>query len=71
MTIQKEIGWEDIEENCWSGARQVVDKIVKQGRSEEAMDIIEDEFLAEAPTETELNDFIWFELSDIMHLWND
>jgi hypothetical protein len=71
MTIEKEVGWEDIANTAWSGAWQVVDEIEKQGRETEAMGIIEDTFSAQTPTDVQVNDFIRFELSDIMHLWND
>lgn len=55
----------------WSGAVQVCQEIIRQGREDEAMGLIEEIFLEEIPTETQLNDFIWFELDDLMHLWDD
>ena len=55
---------------AWSGAADVCQEIIRQEREAEAMGIIEEAFLEEIPTETELNDFIWFELGDIMHLWD-
>ena len=55
---------------AWSGAIQVCQKIIQQERENEAMCLIEEVFLEEIPTETQINDFIWFELGDIMHLWD-
>ena len=55
---------------AWSGAVQVCQEIIRQEREAEAMCLIEEEFLEEIPTETQLNDFIWFELGDIMYLWD-
>ena len=60
-----------IMDNSWSGAKEVCREIYKQHRSKEAFDIIEDIFADTTPTITQLNDFIWFELADIMSLWNE
>ena len=56
---------------AWSGAVDVCKEIIKQHRENEAMCLIEEIFAETMPTETQLNDFIWFELGDLMHLWND
>ena len=55
----------------WSGAVQVCQEIIMQKRENEAMCLIEEMFLEEIPTETQLNDFIWFTLGDLMHLWDE
>lgn len=62
----------EVMNNAWSGASDVCKKICEQNRTDEAMRIIEECFCdGEIPTETALNDFIWFELGDMMHLWED
>lgn len=67
MTVTKEYNtFIEIYNNSWSGAIQVLDEIEKQGREAEAMDIIENIFADDTPTETAVNDFIWFELADVM-----
>ena len=72
MFVKTDIGdFDAIVEMAWSGAVGVCQEIIKQGREKEAMCLIEDVFFEEIPTETQLNDFIWFELGDIMHLWDD
>ena len=71
MKIQKEIGWNDIKENAWAGAVQVIEEIEKQGREDEAMTLIEDMFYDDIPDETSVNDFIWFDLADILHLYDE
>ena len=63
-------GFEAIEDMAWSGAVQVCREIIRQEREAEAMCLIEEVFWEDIPTETQLNDFIWFELGDIMHLWD-
>lgn len=71
MFVKNEIAdFEAIEVMAWSGAIQVCQEIIRQGRESEAMRLIEEEFLEEIPTETQLNDFVWFELGDLMQLWN-
>ena len=73
VTVERD-GWYDYKENAWGGAITTLDDVEKQGREYEAMEIIE-EYMSEdslgyIPSETELNDFIWFELPDIMHLYD-
>lgn len=67
MTVTKEYNtFIELYNNSWSGAIQVLDEVEKQGREAEAMDIIENIFADDTPTETAVNDFIWFELADVM-----
>ena len=73
VTVERE-GWRDYKENAWGGAISTLKEIVAQHREEEALEIIE-EYLSEdvfghIPSEMEVNDFIWFDLSDIMHLYD-
>ena len=71
MFVKTEINdFEAIEDMAWSGAVQVCQEIIRQEREAEAMCLIEEMFGEYIPTETQLNDFIWFELGDIMHLWD-
>ena len=74
VTVERD-GWHDYKENTLGGARNTLDSIEKQGREIEAVEIIE-EYMSEdvleyIPSETEVNDFIWFELPDIMHLYDE
>ena len=72
VTVEKNF-WRDYKENAWGGALNTLDNIEKQGREEEAKNILEDHFSEDVfgriPSETEVNDFIWFELPDIMLLY--
>lgn len=70
MTVERNTFYE-LFDNSWSGAIQVLKEIENQGRENEAMDIIENIFIDEVPTDTQVNDFIWFELADIMGLYNE
>ena len=71
MFVKTEINdFEAIEDMAWFGAVQVCQEIIRQEREAEAMCLIEETFGEDIPTETQLNDFIRFELGDIMHLWD-
>lgn len=67
MKIIKEINnFNDLMENSWSGAIDTLQDIENANLEEEFMENLENVyFLGETPTETELNDFIWFERDTI------
>ena len=69
--VEKVNSFETIMKNSWSGAIDVCKEICKQHREVEAMQYIEDCFEGEYVTETELNDFIRFDLADMMNLYSD
>ena len=76
MIVKVEIvTWMELREMVWSGARDVVLEIENQGREEEALDILEELFSPDVwgsiPTETDINDYIWFDLADHMNLYGD
>lgn len=64
-------------ENSWSGASDTLKEVQKQGRGAEAMEHIEEfctmvqDSTGAHPTDGEVNDFIWFELADIMDLYHE
>lgn len=71
MVVKNEINdFYEIADMAWSGAVDVCQEIIRQDRANEAMCLIEEIFMEEMPTETQLNDFIWFELGDLMNLWD-
>ena len=76
MYIKKEItSFEELKENSWSGAVDTLNRIEELGLEDEFMDILEEFFdfelsTNETPTETEVNDFIWFETVTINELLN-
>ena len=72
MYVKNEISnFYEIANMAWSGAVDVCKQIIRQGRENEAMCLIEEIFAETMPTAGQLNDFLWFELGDLMHLWND
>lgn len=66
MEIRKEInGFYELADMVWSGAVDTIVDIQNANRENEFMDLIEEVFCDEIPTDTEVNDFIWFERSMI------
>lgn len=60
MYIKADYGFRELKNNSWSGAVTTLEKIEEAGKEEELMDFLEEEFV-ETPTETDVNDFLWFE----------
>jgi macrodomain Ter protein organizer (MatP/YcbG family) len=60
MEIRVEISFEYLLENSWSGALDNLKMIDKYDLGEEFMSYLEEEFYDSEPTDTEVNDFIWF-----------
>ena len=60
MYIKVDYGFRELKNNSWSGAVDTLEKIEEAGKEEELMNFLEEEFV-ETPTETEVNDLLWFE----------
>lgn len=73
MEIKKEYNsFYEIEEMVWSGAVDTLNSIVEADKEDEFMALLEEVFWDETPTDTEVNDFIWFETDFIFeHLGLD
>ena len=62
MEIKKEInGFYELADMVWSGAVDTIADIQNANKETEFMDFLEMVFCDEVPTDTEVNDFIWFE----------
>ena len=64
MYVKREMGFNDLKNNSWSGAVDTLNKIEEEGKEDEFMDYLEGIF-EEAPDETELNDYLWFDADQI------
>ena len=57
---------------AWSGGKSVLDRVVELDRVNELDALLED--ICEDWTDTQLNDFLWFDLPEMdgwTNLWND
>ena len=62
MEIRKEInGFNELADMVWSGAVDTITGIQNANKETEFMNFLEEVFCDEVPTDTEVNDFIWFE----------
>lgn len=64
ITIKKEMSFTDLFNNSWSGALDTLRTIVNNDKEEELMSLLYQVFEDNA-TETEINDYLWFEWEDI------
>lgn len=69
--VEEMVSFEEVMNNAWSGAVAVCKEICRQHRTEEAMEILEAYLGDDYVTATAVNDFVWFELADIMNLYGD
>lgn len=60
MEIRKDYNFDDLKENSWSGAINTLETIEENEKEEELMQLLENTF-SDVPTETEVNDFLWFD----------
>lgn len=62
MEIRKEInGFYELADMVWSGAVDTITDIQNANKENEFMDFLEMVFCDDVPTDTNVNDFIWFE----------
>lgn len=62
MLISREMDFEDLERNSWCGAIDTIRTVREAGKEDELMDFLESIFIDDGiPTETQINDLLWFE----------
>lgn len=63
MEVKKEItSFYELKDNSWSGALDTLKDIENADKEDELMQLLEEVYAdRETPTETEVNDFLWFE----------
>lgn len=61
MWIKQEYDYNDLKENSWSGAVNTLRRIEEANKEEELMNFLEDIFNENIPTDTDVNDLLWFE----------
>ena len=55
----------DLKDHSWSGALDTLEDIEKADKEEELMQHLEEVFADRTPTDTEVNDYLWFERGSI------
>lgn len=70
MIMQVEINsFDELMENSWSGALDNLKMIDKYGLQDEFMEYLEEMFYDDTPTDTEINDTIWFMENPTIEEW--
>src|SRR5699024_1412091 len=64
MYIKQDMDFNDLMENCWSGAIDTLKTDEEHDKEEELMQLLEDAF-DECPDITRINDYLWFSDEDI------
>ena len=59
ITVINEMNFDDLMNNCWSGAINTLKKIEEEGKEEELMMLLEE--ITSDPSMTDINDILWFE----------
>ena len=67
MYIKKEMNFTDLFNNSWSGAIETLKAIELADKEDELMEHLEEVFSKSVPTETEVNDYLWFESDEIQN----
>lgn len=64
MYIKQDMDFNDLMNNCWSGAINTLKTIEEHDKEDEAMEYLKETFgfyFDNVPTMTEVNDYLWFE----------
>lgn len=59
ITVKNEMDFNDLMNNCWSGAIDTLQRVEEEGKEEELMMLLEE--ITNNPTMTDVNDILWFE----------
>lgn len=61
MYIRQDMNFNDLMNNCWGGAIDTLNRINEFNKEDEFMAHLEEQWLDEMPTMTQINDYLWFE----------
>lgn len=62
IEVKHDMSFEDLKNNCWSGAISTLEAIEKAGLEDALMDYLDDIYYNDnTPTMTEVNDLLWFD----------
>lgn len=61
MRIYKDYDFDDLMNDCWSGAIDTLNTIQENDKEEELMSFLSLDVFSEMPDLTEVNDLLWFE----------
>ena len=61
ITVKRELDFNDLMDECWSGAVDTLNTISENNKEEELMSLLALDCFTEVPDLTDVNDMLWFE----------
>lgn len=61
ITVTKELDFNDLMNQCWSGAVDTLNTIYNNDKEDELMSLLNWDCFSSTPSMTEVNDLLWFE----------
>ena len=61
ITVQRELDFNDLMNECWSGAIDTLNTIAENNKEEELMSLLALDCFGSTPDLTDVNDLLWFE----------
>lgn len=59
LEVKQEMNFEDLKNNCWSGAINTLQRVEEEGKEEELMLLLDE--VTDNPSMTTINDILWFD----------
>ena len=59
ITVKNEMSFEDLKNNCWSGAVNTLQRVEEAGKEDELIMLLEE--VTDNPSMTTINDILWFD----------
>lgn len=61
ITVRRELNFNDLMDECWSGALDTLKTISENDKEEELMSLLALDVFGNTPDLTEVNDLLWFD----------
>lgn len=68
MHIKVDYDFDELYANSWSSVKDTLDTIANAGKTDELMELLEETFCDDCPSETDVNNYIWFDADNIFEL---
>ena len=65
MYVKQDFDFNDLERECWSGAKDTLKEVSEAGLEDELMSHLEEIFFDDIPDLSEVNDYLWFDSDTI------
>ena len=61
ITVRRELDFNDLMDECWSGAIDTLNTIQENNKEDELMSLLALDVFGDTPDLTEVNDLLWFD----------